>query len=107
MVTSEQYAAAKKKASTLKSNSNFMVIEMQSYANLVLPYADGVAFMACLANAECFSSSWSNRRLQPFSMDTLQTKILSNKERDRFKLAALLNVDVGAISDFEDSLEPT
>lgn len=103
VITKEHYAAAKRHA-TPKVEGNHMVIEI-SEGNLVLPYADGLALLACLVNAERFTSNWSNRKLASLSMDSLQSKVLSHKDLLRYKMARLLDVDYDTLSAFEETLD--
>ena len=99
----EKYEVALKKVHTSKTNDNFMLIKLAYDKNLVLPYKDGLSFMASLACAESLGGSHYKKHLLPFDQSILEVQILSSKDRERYQLATLLDLSFDEIKEYETS----
>lgn len=95
------YAEAKKQVQELKVKDNFMLVTLSYDNTLVLPYKDGLAFMASMLNAECLEGSYSSERIIPLGRNQQKISIMSSKEYERFKIAALLNVSISDVEQLE------
>lgn len=96
------YKEALKKIQAKKPKQNFMLIEISYDRKLVLPYQEGIAFMAALENAEQLIDSYSKpKSIIGIDRDQIKTSIMSYAEYELIKIAALLNVSVEEAKQFE------
>lgn len=88
-------AEATKKVQAKKPKDNYMIIQ-GSYGNkLVLPYKDGLAFIAAVGNAEQLEESYQQPcRINPLDTHTFTFRTMSWEEYEDYKIAALLNISV-------------
>jgi len=100
------YKTAKKEIKDMKSSEGFMVITVSYDKDLVLPYRDGLAFMTAIINAEQLSGNYNDKRIKDFDNDTITARIMSYKDYERRKIAALLNVSYDDMKKYEFSEEP-
>lgn len=95
------YKEALKKVSERKSRDNFIIIELDYSKKLILPYKDGIAFLATLASAEQLNDRYgSPKTIVPLEADAIKTTIMSATEYEQIKIAALLNVTVDEVKSF-------
>lgn len=96
------YQDALKKVQTIKPKDNYMVIEMYYDNKIILPYKDGLAFMAALVNAEAYTTSYNEpHRIGSFNRDGIKSTIMSGEDYVKTKIAALLNVTMDQLKDLE------
>jgi hypothetical protein len=90
-----EYEEALKKLYSKTPKENFLLIEFDYSKSLCLPYEEGLKFLSCLKQAELYSDQYSKpKTIQPFSGDHFKTTILSRKNYEDIKVAALLGVTV-------------
>ena len=85
---------ALKKVQSEKPKDNFMLVNIGYDNNVIVPYKDGLAIVAALANAELLQEGYSEKtRITEFDRRTFNPKILSRAEYERIKMAMLLGVE--------------
>ena len=96
------YKEALKKVQAKKPKQNFMLIEISYDRKLVLPYQEGIAFMASLENAEQLIDSYSKPKgITGIDRDQIKTSLMSYAEFEQVKIAALLNVSIEEVKHLE------
>lgn len=97
-------AARKTVQTETKKKDNFMVVRLSYDVHLVLPYQDGIALMAAMANAENMEDEYSRekRRIVPLVRDKITSSPLSRKEYEDIKIAALLGISVADLEWHEE-----
>lgn len=86
-----------------KAKENYMVINLSYDHSLVLPYKDGIAFMATLANAEQLDPTYSSRKqILPLERDKITSTTMSYQEYERCKVAQLLGISVSDLERMEE-----
>jgi hypothetical protein len=99
-----EYIEAVKKAQTKSNKENFMVIETSYDTKLILPYKDGLALMSALINAEQLHEPYNaQHRISEVRRDAFKSHVMSAKEYERFKIAALLNVTIDVVKEYEEA----
>ena len=94
------YLTAVKQIQTKKPKDNFMLIEMYYDNKIILPYKDGLAFLAALNNAEKLTEEYNKpHRIIPINREAVRTSILSNEEYENYKIAALLNISLDEVKE--------
>ena len=96
-----EYAEAKKLVQVTKPKENYMLIKLSYDHSLVLPYKDGLAFMASLANAEQLTGDYDKKRISAIEPENIITSLMSPDEYARYKIAALLNISVAYVKKYE------
>lgn len=97
-----KYQEAIKVIQAKKPKENYLLIQISYDTKIVLPYKDGLTFMASLAVAEQLTEHYEKpTRITGFVRETITTRVLSFQEYERYKIAALLNVAPGDIEEFE------
>ena len=97
----KDYEAAKKVVS-IKPKENYMVIDIYYNHKIILPYKDGLAMLAALANAEAVNEEYSKPMvISGFNRDHLKTSIMSGEDYGRHKMAVLLNVTIDELKEYE------
>lgn len=98
----EKYQSALKLAQSKKPKDGYMVIEFGYSNKIILPHKDGIAFMSVLNSAEHFEENYSSvSRIAPFDRSKLSASIMSAEEYLQYKMAAILNVPVNDIKEYE------
>ena len=100
-MTIEKYTEAKKKVMADKHKENFMVITFGYDNIMVLPYKDGLAVMANLVNAERLDGDYNKKYITEVTRDKQSCQIMSYKEYERYKIAALLNITYDEVKQYE------
>jgi hypothetical protein len=91
----DKIQAALKELYSKTPKDNFLAIEVDYAKSIVLPYDDGLKFLACLKNAEMYSHSYNQpKTITHFDHDRFKTSVLSRKEYEDMKIAAMLGVTV-------------
>lgn len=84
---------------------NFLSIEFDYNKSIVLPYDQGLTFVACLKNAELLNEPYSKAKtITSFESNYFKTRILSRKEYEDIKIAALLGISVEELYKEEEEL---
>lgn len=95
-----EFEEAKKTVQAEKVKENYMLIPMGYDHHFLVPYKDGIAIVAALANAEKYIKSYSGKtRISPIEKDEFHPTILSRKEYELIKIANLLQVDVETLKE--------
>jgi hypothetical protein len=90
-----EYEEALKKIYSKTPKENFLLIELDYSKSVCLPYEEGLKFLSCLKTAEMYSNEYNKpKTIQPFDGSHFKTRILSRKEYEDIKVAALLGVTV-------------
>jgi len=91
-----EYVEALKTVNAQKQKDNLMIIKLSWDTRLVLPFKDGLSFIASLANAELLSEPYEKQHsITEYSREAFETKVMSHAEYIRIKVAALLGVKPG------------
>lgn len=86
---------------------NFLAIEFDYNKSIVLPYDEGLTLVACLKNAELLDEPYSKAKtITGFQSNYFKTRILSRKEYEDIKIAALLGVTVEELNREEEEPVP-
>ena len=92
---SPDYEEALKKIYSKTPKDNFMSIKFNYCKYILLPYDEGLKFLASLKQAELLTEHYSKpKKISSFDSTTFETKILSRKEYEDIKIADLLRVTV-------------
>lgn len=103
-----EYEEALKKIYSKTPKDNFIVIEFDYNKSILLPYDEGLKFLACLKQAELFHETYSKpNTIGPFDASNFKTKILSRKDYEDIKVANLLGVTVEELNAKEEQLTTT
>lgn len=87
------------------SRDNFMLIEFDYSKHLLLPYDEALTFLGCLKQAELYTERYNEpKRIGALPTDTFKTRILSRKEYEDIKIAAMLGVTVDELNQAEENL---
>ncbi len=82
---------------------NFLAIEYDYNKSIVLPYDEGLRFVACLKNAEVLDEPYSKpKAITAFQSNYFKTRILSRKDYEDIKIAALLGITVEELNTEEE-----
>ena len=96
---------ALKKIYSKTPKDNFLSIKFDYAKHIVLPYDEGIKFLSCLKQAEMLHAAYSKpRTITQFDSATFETTILSRKEYEDIKVAALLGITVEELNAKEDQL---
>jgi hypothetical protein len=96
------YKEALETVKKMKTADNYLLVKFDYREHLVLPYKDGLAFMASLINAEMLNEDYSDPKyIYPMDRTKFETSILSRKEYEQFKIANLLGVSIDEIKRLE------
>ena len=91
------------KATPKTVSENFMSIKFGYEKTLILPYSQGVALMATLAQAELLQDGYSQKpRIVSADQDAFTVNVVSRKLYEFYKIAGLLNLDK---QEFDSMLE--
>ena len=91
-----------------KAKGNFLVIFITYDVSLVLPYDEGLAFLATIKNGEQMVDSYASKKhIKPLDRDRFRTSILSHQEYERYKIAQLLGITLTDLEQFETPQEPS
>lgn len=86
---------------------NFLSIEFDYSKSIVLPYDEGLRFIACLKNAELLEEQYSKpKAIKSFESNYFKTRILSRKEYEDIKIAAMLGITVEELNADEEQPIP-
>ncbi len=103
----EQYEKARKTVQATKRKENFLLVKLEYNKHLVLPHKAGLAFIEALGEAELLQTGYQEpHRIQGLARDTFEITHLSVEEYERYKIAALLNVSIEDLKQFEQAPEP-
>ncbi len=84
---------ATKKVRAEKPKENYMLVELASYTKFLLPHTAGVALLNALAIAERLQDSYGEpKRIVELERNSIETRMFSAEEYQRYKIAALLNL---------------
>jgi hypothetical protein len=84
---------------------NFLAIDFDYNKSIVLPYDEGLRFVACLKNAELLDEPYSKAKtITGFQSNYFKTRILSRKEYEDIKIAALLGITVDELNKEDEEL---
>jgi len=99
-----EYEEAKKKVQSIKTADNYFVIEMDYGTKAVLPYKDGLQFLAAMNNAELLKDPYKEKHsIGPWDRNKFKTSIMSRHEYEQFKIAALLRVSVEELKEYAEA----
>ena len=86
------YITAAAKVASSKTKENYMLVYLAYDRKLILPYKDGLAFIASMANAEALSEGYGKTEGigEVPKAEVIQTSLFSASEYSRYKIAALM-----------------
>lgn len=91
---------AAKKVRATKPKENLMLIRLTYSQRLILPYSQGLAFMAALENAEILEEEYGkNKVIKHMLRDSIEAVVLSRTEYEQIKIANLLGVSFDDIKE--------
>ena len=86
---------------------NFLAIEFDYNKSIVLPYDEGLRFVACLKNAELLDEPYNkSKTITGFQSNYFKTRILSRKEYEDIRIAAMLGITVEELNADEEQPIP-
>ena len=87
------YLTALKKINTpRKSQDIFMVIKFSYDNTIILPHKDGLALLQALQNSERLTGAYGTPpKIEPIERDCCTVHLMSQKEYEQHKIAALLD----------------
>lgn len=98
----KEYEQAMKKVVSIKPKENYLVIDIYYHEKIILPYKDGIAFLATLANAESYKDEYNKpSAITSFNKDLLKTSIISGEDYINIKIANLLNVSLDEVKEYK------
>jgi hypothetical protein len=84
---------------------NFLAVEYDYNKSIILPYDEGLKFVACLKNAEVLEEQYNKpKTITAFQSNYFKTRILSRKDYEDIKIAALLGITVEELYKEEEEL---
>jgi len=99
------YEEALRKIYSKTPKDNFLAIEFDYCKSILLPYEDGLKFLGCLKNAELLNEAYNKpKTIGAFDANAFKTRIISRKEYEDIKVAALLGVTVEELNAVEEKL---
>lgn len=100
-----EYSQALKEIYSKTPKDNFIAIEFDYSKSILLPYDEGLKFLSCLKQAELLEESYNKpKSINPFESTHFKTKILSRKEYEDIKVAALLGITVEELNAKEEKM---
>jgi hypothetical protein len=98
-----EFKDAVKKVQSSKVKDNFILVNVSYDKKLILPYAQGLAFLAALENAEQFNESYADKKksITGINRKDLEFMVMSRNEYEQIKIAQLLNVTVDEVKQYE------
>lgn len=92
------FKEAAKKVQARKSKENFLVFTFGYNDKIVLPHKDGVALIACMANAEQLYDPYGGKHyIGEMEKTKIQISQMSQEEYERYKIAALLDISLDEV----------
>lgn len=99
----DEYQKALKVIQTKKPKEGYMVIEFGYSNKLILPHKEGITLLTALNSAEHFEENYSSvSHILPFDRTKLSASLMSAEEYQQYKIAALLNLPVRDIKEYEN-----
>lgn len=96
-----------KKLATQPPKDNYLRIKLSYDMEIVLPYKDGLAFLASLTKAEQLRNNYQEiTRIVPLDQYHFTTMIMSADDYRRHKMAALLHIPPDKIAEMENQPPP-
>lgn len=87
--------AIKKVRAGTRAKGSYLVVHMSYDKKVVLPYKDGMAFMAALDSMELLDeeySTYGKHRIVPVDRGVINATPMSGDEYEYYKIAALLDM---------------
>jgi len=101
------YSKAKKEVQARKKKENFLVLSVGYDLKFVLPYKEGTLLVEALGAAEQLHGRYGDpKRIGEIDRDQISITPMSVEEYERHKIAALLNVTVDEVQQFEKAPQP-
>lgn len=92
------FKEAAKKVQARKSKENFLVFTFGYNDKIVMPHKDGVALIACMANAEQLYDPYGGKHyIGEMEKTKIQISQMSQEEYERYKIAALLDISLDEV----------
>ena len=103
MTKKQAIAQARAELYNKMPKENFLAIEYDYNKSIVLPYDEGLRFVACLKNAEVLEEQYNKpKTITAFQSNYFKTRILSRKDYEDIKIAALLGITVEELNTEEE-----
>lgn len=100
------YKEALKQTSAKSQGGNFLVFSFGWHSTFVLPYKEGMAFLAAMDLAEVYEDQHSGRpKIQPLSGNELRVEYLSQEQYRQIKMAQLMNVELDQLKGIQKEQE--
>jgi hypothetical protein len=92
------FKIASKKVQARKTKENFLVFTFGYDSKIVMPHKDGVALIACMANAEQLYDPYGGKHyIGEMEKTKIQISQMSQEEYERYKIAALLDISLDEV----------
>lgn len=92
------FKEALKKVQAKKARENYLVFTFGYDNKIILPHKDGVALVACMANAEQLYDPYNGKHyIGEMEKTKVQIGQLSQEEYERYKIAALLDISLDEV----------
>jgi hypothetical protein len=82
-----------------KAVSNYLYISLGYSCKIILPYKEGIAFIAALQSAEQMADNYSKPNIGPFALDSLNITVLSAHNYRLYKMAGLLDLSFDEVKE--------
>lgn len=101
------YSEAKKAVESLgKSEDSYMTIKISYDCTLILPHKDGIAFLNALNHAEEVDDHYHcQKAIAPLKRERLTIQMMPHSEYVRYKIAALLNINIADLESMETAAQ--
>ncbi len=92
------FKEAAKKVQARKTKENFLVFTFGYDTKIIMPHKDGVALIACMANAEQLHDPYGGKHyIGEMEKTKMQIGQMSQEEYERHKIAALLDISLDEV----------
>lgn len=96
------FKEAIKKVQTRKAKENYLVFTFGYNDKIVMPHKDGVALVACMANAEQLYDPYGGKHyIGEMEKTKIQISQMSHEEYERYKIAALLDISMDEVKQYQ------
>jgi hypothetical protein len=106
MKSKAEIAAALKQVQSTRPTENFIVVQISYDKKILLPYKQGIAFLATLEHAEMLYEPYSKpKAIKGVEEDTFQSRVFSRQDYEDIKVSTLLNITLDELKAAREHVE--